>query len=306
MNRRRRLAMTGGVTLVLLFLAASPLVDGRIMTASQKRRQTSLVLTSSDTTISGALFEPAGAMSSSSKGPKSKKSSKSSGKSHSSKGPKGAISIDDDSHSIDASMAPEPPLVDGGNETDTSGDDMEPIDNSTSVDQGNDDAVVSGDSEDEVPTLSASSSSDDPNRDDDEGNWYPRPIFSTDSSMTITEPLLSSALVSRKQQTTTTCALNENGFYGQGIGSVYPVKFGYQVIVTDETTEQDIERTIVPALDIVMAEQLLPYLFPEECSRANGSGIRRQLRGRQLQPNGGRITGLSRLNTDVALSNDGA
>lgn len=93
------------------------------------------------------------------------------------------------------------------------------------------------------------------------------------------------------RQSQAVCNLNANGFYGEPVGQPYTVTFAYQAIVRDGTTETLISNQVAPALDVAIAQALLPEFF--DCATRRG---RRRLQAPT-------ITGLSRLLTDIPLFN---
>jgi hypothetical protein len=120
------------------------------------------------------------------------------------------------------------------------------------------------------------------------------------------------ALVVRQQQQPTTgsaCTLNENGFYGTPLGTPYQISYAYQVVLRDGTTSTMVQEDVAPALDTAIAEELLPYFFPNCTSQQRRRRRRLEWRQndlveRQLQGGSGNPTvlGVSRLQSDVPIS----
>lgn len=73
------------------------------------------------------------------------------------------------------------------------------------------------------------------------------------------------------------CTLNEQGFYGEPIGTVYEVEFIYQILVEQGTRISVVRVLVLPDLDKKIAESLLPSFFDECASR------RRRLQTRTIQ-----------------------
>jgi hypothetical protein len=92
------------------------------------------------------------------------------------------------------------------------------------------------------------------------------------------------------------CQLNENGFYGEPMGTAFEVSYAYQVVVRDGTTETLLQEQVAPSLDFSIAEALLPYFFPD-CVRRRDLG--RKLQTTTTDPT---VMGVSRLNSDIPVS----
>jgi hypothetical protein len=128
------------------------------------------------------------------------------------------------------------------------------------------------------------------------GDW--RLDFNLQSleTTTLTSAATAQPMVFSLQSSSTSCALNANGFYGNPIGSVYDVSFIYQALLTVNATDAILQSQVAPILDVGVAEALLPYYFSECASR------RRRKLQQLVAPT---IEGLSRMQTDylVASSN---
>lgn len=77
------------------------------------------------------------------------------------------------------------------------------------------------------------------------------------------------------RQVDLSCKLNEQGFYGQPIGSVYEVEYIYQIQVEAGTRISVIRVLVLPELDKMIAESILPSFF--DC------GTRRRLQNRSIE-----------------------
>ncbi|GAX22637.1 hypothetical protein FisN_17Lh129 [Fistulifera solaris] len=63
------------------------------------------------------------------------------------------------------------------------------------------------------------------------------------------------------------CTLNEQGFYGEPIGSVYEVEYIYEIFVEPGTRISQIRVLVVPPLDKQITESILPSFFDCETRR---------------------------------------
>lgn len=79
----------------------------------------------------------------------------------------------------------------------------------------------------------------------------------------------------QSRQANLPCTLNERGFYGEPIGSVYEVEYIYQIHVEAGTRISVIRVLVLPELDKRIAESILPSFF--DC------GTRRQLQTQTIE-----------------------
>lgn len=106
-------------------------------------------------------------------------------------------------------------------------------------------------------------------------------------------------LVETKQYDTTTCQLNDNGFFGQPVGTSYQISYLYQTTVTNGTSSTTILNTIAPELDTEITSATIPYLFPQ-CANRRTRKLQQQLWNiiRYLQSTDGTINAISSLPAD--------
>lgn len=69
------------------------------------------------------------------------------------------------------------------------------------------------------------------------------------------------------RQADTPCTLNEQGFYGEPIGTVYEVEFIYEILVEPGTRISVIRVLVLPDLDKKITESILPSFFDCETRR---------------------------------------
>jgi hypothetical protein len=85
----------------------------------------------------------------------------------------------------------------------------------------------------------------------------------------------------QQQQQQTACALNANGFYGSPQGVSYQISYAYQVVVRNGTTETMVSDDVAPVLDTAIAQDVLPYFFPECVPSSTRRGRRNRRKQRQ-------------------------
>ena len=95
--------------------------------------------------------------------------------------------------------------------------------------------------------------------------------------MATTVDLRISQATTVQQQQQSSCKLNEGGLYGEPSDSttVYEVEFLYQIHVMAGTSEAVLRGRVMPTLEMVATEQLLPAFF--DCNNDNNSRQRRFL-----------------------------
>ena len=152
-------------------------------------------------------------------------------------------------------------------------------------DEGDDSKAPSTNSSDTLSTFPSTSPSD-------ARNSITYDIFTL-------QEMSENSLPAVARQSSGTCQLNENGFYGSPIGTVYQVSYPYQVVVRNGTTETMVKDIVAPALDVAIAQALLPYFFPQ-CTSRRQLEVRSSIR--VLQSTAPTINGVSRLESDFPVS----